>query len=193
MRTHIKFSTLVLAVVAAVSALSISANAFAKNPKEVNLEITNDQLVITSKKGDNDCPFYDKRENGCIKLKKGETSEIYFHLKGDTKCNLEYGTDWELNAVYLGGYNSSDKPGASGFDTTDAADYEQVNADFSIADKSSGRVNTTDKSAKKIAINNKNQSEYLVWYQIEATCKRTDGNPPYTTTSDPRIKNGGLE
>jgi hypothetical protein len=193
MRIQIKLSTLVLVTVAAVSALSVSANAFAKNPKEVNLEITNDQLVITSKKGDNDCPFYDKRENGCIKLKKGETSEIYFHLKGDTKCNLEYGTDWELNAVYLGGYNSSDKPGAFGFDTTNAADFKQVDADFSIADKSSGRVNTTDKSAKKMAIKNNNQSKYLVWYQIEAICERTDGNPPYITTSDPRIKNGGTE
>ena len=193
MRIQNKFSTLALGAVAAVFALSIPATAFAKNPKEVNLEIINDQLVITSKENENDCPFYEKRENGCIKVKKGETSEIYFHLKGDTKCKLEYGTDWKLNAVYLGGYNSPDKPGASGFDTTNAADFDRVNADFSIADKSSGRVNTTDKSARKIAINNNNQSKYVVWYQIEATCERTDGNPPYITTSDPRIKNGGIE
>jgi len=193
MRTHIKFKTFVFAVVTAVSALSVPATTFAKNPKEVDLEIVNDQLVITSKAGENDCPFYEKRENGCIKVKKGETSEIYFHLKGDTKCQLDYGTNWELNAVYLGGYNSADKPGAFGFDTISTADFDQVDADFSIADKSSGRVNTTDKSAKKIAIKNNNQSKYVVWYKIEATCERTDGNPPYTTTSDPRIKNGGIE
>ena len=193
MKIQIKFSTLALAAVAALCALSIPATAFAKNPKEVNLEIVNDQLVITSKAGENDCTFFEKRGKGCIKVKKGETSEIYFHLKGDTKCQLEYGTNWELNAVYLGGYNSPDKPGAFGFDTTSTADFDQVNADFSIADKSSGRVNTTDKSAKKIAIKNNNQSKYVVWYQIEATCERTDGNSPYTTTSDPRIKNGGIE
>lgn len=193
MRTQINFSTLAPTAIAALSALLISANAFAKNPKEVNLEISNDQLVITSKAGDNDCSLLEARDKGCIKVKKGETSELYFHLKGDTKCNLEYGTDWELNAIYLGGYDSPDKPGAFGFDTTDAADYNKVSADFSIADKSSGRVNTIDKSAKKIAINNNNQSKYVVWYKIEATCERSDGKPPYITTSDPRIKNGGTE
>lgn len=195
MKTRFKISKLSLCVLATVSTLSIATTAFARNPKEVSLEIVNDQLVITTKANENDCPFsfFEQRGDGCIKVKKGEKSEIYFHLKSDTKCNLDSGTEWKLNAVYLGGYNSSDKPGTFGFDSEPQDVFDQVNADFNIADRTSGRVTTTDVSARKIAINNNNQSKYHVWYKIEAKCERTDGQPAHLATSDPRIKNGGTD
>ena len=193
MKTRIKTSRLGLFALVAISASSIATTAHARNPKEVSLEIVDDTLVIISKENENDCPWYEQRGNGCIKVKKGEKSEIFFHLKGNTKCNQPYGTEWKLNAVYLGGYNSSTKPGDFGFDATDPAVFDQINADFNIADKSSGRVTTTENSAKKIAINNENQSKYLVWYKLEATCERTDGGQAHVTTTDPRIKNGGTE
>ena len=174
--------------------LAIATTATAKNPKEVTLEIVDNELVITSKKTDNDCPLIGSGGKGCIKVKKGEKSEIYLHLKNN-KCTLESGTKFELNAVYLGGYNSPGKPDPSafGFATTSQADYDKVNADFNIADRTSGLVNTIEKKENKIGINNENQSKYTVWYKVEAICKRGDGKAPHVRYSDPRVKNGGAD
>jgi hypothetical protein len=181
----------------AICAMAIAANAAAKNPKEVELNIIDDQLVIITKKDANDCPWQlgQFRNNGCIKVLKNKKSKIYFHLKGDTRCGLESGTSWELDAVYLGGFNSGSKPGSFGFASLPDTDFNKVKSDFNIADanRASGMVTTIEKSAKKIAINDENQYQYDVWYKIEAICKREDGNPPHTTSSDPRVKNGGTE
>lgn len=191
MRKKSRTIRLSMGLLAIICGLAVATTASAKNPKEVKLTIEEDKLVIITPKDENDCPWYEEREPGCIKIKKNEKSEIYFHLTGDTKCNLEYGTNWELNAVYLGGYNFDDKPADFGFDNTADDDYDKVNKDFNISDRTSGLVTTIDKSAKKLAINDENLNKYLVWYKIEAICKRTDGQPPYITTSDPRAKNGG--
>ena len=193
MRNKFSTSRLALSVLATFCALVFTTTASAKNPKEVKMTIKDDKLVITTAKGENDCPWYESRDAGCIKVKKNKKSEIYFHLTGDTKCTLESGTDWELNAVYLGGYNSESKPGKFGFETIPDPDYNNVNDDFNIADRKSGLVTTIDKSAKKLAINDENQKEYVVWYKIEAVCKRTDEKPAHITTTDPRVKNGGID
>jgi hypothetical protein len=135
------------------------------------------------------------RKKGCIKVLKNEQSEIYFHLKGDTKCELESGTSWELDAVYLGGFNSGSKPSTSGFAGASDADFNKVKSDFNIADanRASGMVTTIEKSARKIAIYDNNQYQYDVWYRIEAKCEREDGKKAHTTYSDPRVRNGGTE
>ena len=90
-----------LAGITAVCALVIATNTAAKNPKEVDLNIIDDKLVIVTKKNANDCPAVagQFRKKGCIKVLENEQSKIYFHLKGDTKCGLESGTSWELDAV----------------------------------------------------------------------------------------------
>jgi len=191
MREKSSISRLTKSVLTFICAVTVTTTASAKNPKEVKMTIVDDQLVITTSKNENDCPWYEKREAGCIKVKRNEKSEIYFHLTGDTKCDLENGTDWELNAVYLGGYNFDDKPSKFGFSSTSDADYDKVNKDYNIADRTSGLVTTTEKTSKKLAIYDENLHEYLVWYKIEAICKRTDGQPAHITTSDPRAKNGG--
>ena len=194
MKIQFKTSRLITGV-AAVCALAIATTASAKNPKEVELNISDNKLIMDTSSGGNDCDPGSSSEKGCIRLKKNEKSEIYFHLKGDTKCDLESGTVWNLNAVYLGGFDSSSKPPKDGygFDSTSTADFDKVNSDFSIADRSSGLVVNVDKKDKKITINDKNKYKYDVWYKIEAICGREDGVDPWTTSYDPRVKNEGSE
>jgi hypothetical protein len=184
--------------VTAVCVLAIATTASAA--KDVELQMVDDQLTIISKPGANGCGVFSSRDKGCIKFKKNEKkSKISFHLKGDTKCGLESGTSWELSAVYLGGFEHNIKPDKDkfGFDNTDETDFNKVDYDFDIADRTSGLVTLVepeDQSAdKKIAINNNNKYKYNVWYKIEAICKRQDGDPAHTSSSDPRVRNGGTE
>ncbi|MGB5290855.1 MAG: hypothetical protein WBN41_05345 [Lysobacterales bacterium] len=177
-----------------ICGLAISISVSAKNPKEVSFEIENSKLEVKSNKTENGCKYFGSKR-GCIKLDKGEKSEIYFHLKGNLDCSLESGTKWALNAVYLGGFNSSAKPreNAYGFDSISQANFDKVNADFNIVNRTSGLVANVDKSDKKITINDLNQHEYEVWYKVEAICPREDGGTPWTASYDPRVKNGGAD
>jgi hypothetical protein len=182
--------------VTVVCALAIATTASAKNPKTVLLEISNNKLIMKTKKGENGCEatFGEYRKNGCIQLIKKETSDIHFKLKENTRCTpLDSGTTWELNAVYLGGFNSSSKPPKNGygFANTSPADFDKVNEDFNGVDKASGLVTSADIKPKKITIHDKNAHKYKVWYKIEAICKREDGGKAHTIYYDPRVKNGG--
>lgn len=193
MKVQFKTGRLAVSGLTIFCALAFATSASAANPN-VKMTIENDQLVITSKKDDNGCSVWNTRgrEPGCIKVKKNEKATIDFLLTGDTKCSLENGTDWELHAVYLGGYDSDSKPAEFGFASTPDADFNKVNADFNVVDRASGLVTTTLKSETKITINDENQSAYTVWYKVEALCKRTDGKPPHTRVTDPRVGNGGI-
>ena len=174
----------------ALLGLTIGSSALA-TPKDIKLEIESDQLVVKSKKRDNGCGIFTTGGIGCIKFKKNEKATISFNLVGDTKCNLDDGQSWVLNAVYLGGYDSANKPVSSGFSSTAQADFDKVNADFGGVDKATGLVTPTYKGDTKITINNDNSSKYVVWYQVEALCTRGEGKPPHKSTTDPRIRNGG--
>ena len=193
MRMQFNTSRLAVGVLSMICALAVAMPASAKNPKEVKLEIVKDKLVIKTKPHENDCPWDEPREDGCIKVKKRRKTNIFFHLIGNTKCGLESGTNWTLNAVYLGGFNAEKKPGEFGFASTSETDFKKVNADFDIADRNSGRVTLTEQSENRLAFHDDNQSEYLVWYKIEAICPRTDGGKAHITVADPRIKNGGTQ
>jgi len=180
--------------VSAICVLTIATTASAA--KDVELEMVDDELTIISKPGANGCGLLTRRDKGCIKFKKDEKkSEINFHLKGATKCGLESGTNWELNAVYLGGFDYGEKPEKDefGFDNTDDDNFNKVDYDFDIVDRSSGLVTMDKESDRKIVIDNENKYKYIVWYKIEAVCKRTDGGDDHVRSSDPRIKNGGNE
>ena len=84
------------------------------------------------------------------------------------------------------------KPASFGFGTTPDPDYKKVKSDFNIADRASGRVTLIGGSdKKKLAINDENQYEYVVWYKIEALCQRSDEGDAWVTTTDPRVKNSG--
>jgi hypothetical protein len=191
MKKQHKTSKYTLGLLAISGALAVASAASAKNPKSVDLEIVNNKLVMLTSERENDCPGDEPREKGCIKVKKNNKSKIYFHLKKD-ECTLEGGHKWELNAVYLGGYNAPRKPDEFGFDSTLQANYDKVNSDFTITDRSTGQVKLIEKSAKKLAINDENQHKYVVWYKIEAICKRSETDPdPYITTYDPRVRNDG--
>ena len=196
MKKQFGTSRFAVGVLVMIGVLAFAPTASAKNPKEVKMTIVNNKLDITTPKDGNDCKPTAENNKGCIKVIKNKKSEIYFHLIGDTKCTLEHGTKWELNAVYLGGYNSATEPDDDdfGFDSTSDADYKKVKGDFNIVNRTSGLVTTIEKSEKKLGINDLNQHEYVVWYKIEATCKRSDGNPtPWVTTNDPRARNGGTD
>ena len=193
MKKQFGTSRFVLGVLVIIGALAVASTASAKNPKEVKMTIESNKLIMKTPNNANDCSGWQRRGPGCIRVLKNEKSDILFHLTGDTKCDLENGTEWELNAVYLGGYESTSKPGASGFGSTDDDDYDKVNSDFNITDRASGRVTLSEKSAKKLVINDLNQHKYVVWYKVEAICERTDGKPAHVTTMDPRARNGGTE
>lgn len=193
MKMRIKSGKFAVGILTCFCALAVTTTASAKNPKEVKLEIKDNKLVIKSGKTANNCALFGNGKKGCIKVLKDEESNIIFHLSGETKCTLESGTTWKLNAVYLGGFNSPEKPDPMkfGFGATDAADYAKVKADFDIADKNTGLVNTISPTDKKLTISDKNQSKYEVWYTIEAKCEREDRKTAHITTTDPRVKNGG--
>jgi hypothetical protein len=185
-----------IACVTAICALAIATNVSAKNPKEVELNISDNKLIMKTKHNENDCEWtaFEIRKDGCIELAKNEKSDIYIHLKGDTKCTLESGTTWKLNAVYLGGFDSGSKPaGAFGFVNTSAANFDRVNKDFNGVNKTSGLVTPFEKKDKRITIKDNNDHKYNVWYKIEAICEREDGKPAHITSFDPRVKNGGME
>ena len=197
MNKQFRTGRLALGVLAMIGALAVASTASAKNPKEIKMTIDQtNKLVVTTPNGENDCQSIPENEKGCIRVKKGKKSKIYFHLTGDTKCRLDSGTDWELNTVYLGGYNSDTKPdpGEFGFDDIPDTDYDKVNADFDIANRKSGLLTPLSTStAKKLAINDENQHEYVVWYKIEAKCKRSDGRSAHIRTTDPRVRNSGTD
>lgn len=192
MKQQFGTSKFAVGVLVMIGALMVTSSASAKNPKEVEMEIVNGKLVITTPAGANDCPADEPREKGCIKVKKKNKARMYFELTGDRTCHEEPGNEWELNAVYLGGYNSATKPGTDdfGFDGVSKANYDKVNSDFNV-DRTTGRVDLIKNTKTKLGINNLNQYEYVVWYKIEATCQRLDGGEPHIATSDPRVKNGG--
>jgi len=193
MKKQFGTNKLITGALVIIGALAFASTASAKNPKEVEVEIVNGELEITTDAGTNDCPSDEPRENGCIKVKNRKQSRMYFELTGDRTCHEEPGNNWELNAIYLGGYNSPEKPGVNdfGFNSTSKANYDKVNDDFTGVDRTTGRVSLIKKTAKKLGIKNLNQNEYVVWYKIEAICERVDGGAPHIATSDPRVKNGG--
>ena len=199
MKIQFRTSRLITGVTA-ICALAIATTASAKSPKEVSLEIVrvngDEQLTITTKPGANDCGLLSRRDKGCIKFKRNEKkAKIYFHLKGDTKCGLDSGTDWKLNEVYLGGFNSNSKPSKTdfGFDNISGPDYKKVDDDFGIVNRTSGLVASVKESDRKMTITDKNLSKFNVWYKIEAICERDDGGDAHRRSSDPRVKNGGSD
>ena len=177
----------------AIMVLGLATTASAdRSLKTVKLKIENDQLVFVSKKGDNGCTLFSKRGLGCFKVKKKNQADITFQLIGNSKCNLDEGTDWKLSAVYLGGYDeNNDKPADFGFVNTLQADFDKVDSDFGGVDKTTGLVRSAVLSNSKLSITDENQYKYMFWYKVEAVCERTDRNPAHVAVADPRGRNGG--
>ena len=126
--------------------------------------------------------------NGCIDVKKGTQARINFSFVGNKQCNRSGGVSWEIGEVYLGGKGSLSKSGNwGGLD-------DQVQADFSVADAASGRLNKGAGSNKQsIVITNNNYKAYDIWYKVTAICVNESGSTVAVVETDPRIKNGGLE
>jgi hypothetical protein len=181
--------------VTVVCALAVATTVSAENPKAVSLEISNNQLIMKTKKDENGCKKIsgESRKDGCIQVIKNKKSEISFHLIGNPECTLESGKKWKLSAVYLGGFNSRSKPTGS-FGFTSKANFDKVNGDFNGVKKTSGLVTSADIKDNKITINDENEYLYNVWYKIEAICEREDGGDAHPPISyDPRIKNEGTD
>ena len=183
-------------IIATVCWLGFSLTAQAQNPRNVRMEVNQNQdaLEIVTPANANGCPWYQSRGPGCVKAKKNESININMILQGNTKCEREYvdaNTQWKMRAVYLGGFNADDKPASFGFTNTADADYQKVQSDFDVADRASGRINPLVQNDTLIRVKDDNQYKYVVWYKVEAACERNDGQPPYLIYSDPRVKNGG--
>ena len=127
--------------------------------------------------------------NGCIHVRKGTQARINFSFVGNPQCNRPGGVSWEIGEVYLGGKGSMSKPG--GWGGLDA----QVQADFSVADAASGRLNKGAGSNKRsIVISNNNKNAYDIWYKVTAVCVNDSGSTVgVPAETDPRIKNGGAD
>lgn len=125
--------------------------------------------------------------NGCIHVRKGTQARINFSFVKNTQCKRPGGVSWEIGEVYLGGKGSMSKPGSWG--DLDA----QVQADFSVADAASGRLNKGAGSNKQsIVIINNNKNAYDIWYKVTAVCVNGSGSTVgVAAETDPRIKNGG--
>lgn len=123
---------------------------------------------------------------GCVQTDKYQSGDINFNLKGDKKCDMADGADWSLTGVYLGGKDSLSKPASMG--NLDA----EVQADFDVADASSGLLNYQNGSnPQHIRISNQNSNSYSIWYTVVASCVDRDGNVLGTLQMDPRVKNTG--
>lgn len=130
----------------------------------------------------------DNNQNGCVEVGKNKKARINFSFTGRRKCDQQEGARWKLDEVYLGGKNSPGKPGSWG--NLDA----EVQADFNVADATSGLLNKEGGSNdQSIIIFDQNNYAYDIWYLVTAVCMGTDGSRLAVIESDPRIKNGGTD
>ena len=151
---------------------------------QVQLDGAQDKLEVTTK---GQCS--NNNHKGCIHVRKGTQARINFLFVGDKQCKRPGGVSWEIGEVYLGGKGSMSKPGSWG--DLDA----QVQADFSVADAASGRLNKGAGSNKQsIVIINNNKNAYDIWYKVTAVCVNGNGSTVgVPAETDPRIKNGGAD
>ena len=149
---------------------------------QVQLDGNQDKLEVTTK---GQCS--NNNHKGCIHVRKGTQARINFSFVRNTQCNRPGGVSWEIGEVYLGGKDSMSKPGSWG--GLDA----QVQADFSVADAASGRLNKgAGSNTQSIVISNNNNNAYDIWYKITAVCVDGSGSTVgMPAEMDPRIKNGG--
>jgi hypothetical protein len=129
---------------------------------------------------------------GCIEVDTGTQARINFSFVGNRNCDLEDNSSWQAGEVYLGGKGSGDKPESWGGFEDDA----EVQADFNLADASTGRlVKEAGSNQNSIVILNDNTSVngYDIWYTVTAVCVDESGNVLDEIRMDPRIKNGGTQ
>jgi hypothetical protein len=112
--------------------------------------------------------------NGCVRATSQAT--ITFRLVNDRRCTS--GAMWELSGVQLGGEGSGSKPGQFGGLRHAAGDFN--------ADAGSGWAATSPSRGQSITMNDRNSSQYDIWYRVRASCS---GHPDIYF--DPRIENDG--
>ena len=112
---------------------------------------------------------------GCIDVARGTTARFNFSFVGNRACSQAPDSTWVAGEVYLGGKGSADKPGSWGGFENDT----EVQADFSFADASTGRLaKDAGSNQNSIVILNDNNSAngYDIWYTVTADCVDGDGN-----------------
>jgi hypothetical protein len=150
---------------------------------QLQLDSSENMLEVTTR---GQCS--NNNHNGCIHVRRGTQARINFSLVSNPQCNKPGGVSWEIGEVYLGGKGSESKPGSWG--GLDA----QVQADFSVADAASGRLNKGSGSNRQsIVISNNNNNAYDIWYKVTAVCVNGSGSTVAVAETDPRIKNGGAD
>jgi len=125
-------------------------------------------------------------KNGCTHVSEGDRANINIQLTGNPHCS---DGRWELEGVYLGGYNSAAKP-------DDWGDLPPVVVNDFSADQVSGKVGTRvpnqPNPKRHIRVEDNPTASYFIWYKVVAECKNNAGDVtdgPIET--DPRIKNDG--
>ena len=130
----------------------------------------------------------DNNQNGCVEVGKNRKARSNFSFTGGRKCDQQEGARWNLDEVYLGGKNSTSKPRSWG--NLDS----EVQADFNVADASSGLLNKEGGSNdQSIIIFDQNNYAYDIWSLVTAVCVAENGSRLAVIESDPRIKNGGAD
>ena len=173
-----------LVVLVAIGFYSMAQAQMVNVNVQVQLDGNQNKLEVTTR---GQCG--DNNHNGCIHVKEGTKARINFSFVKNTQCNRPGGVSWEIGEVYLGGKDSTSKPASWG--GLDA----QVQADFSVADAASGRLNKGAGSNKhSIVISNNNKNAYDIWYKVTAVCVNDSGSTVgVPAETDPRIKNGGAD
>jgi hypothetical protein len=124
-------------------------------------------------------------EPGCKEARRNQKLKLKMRLGGDRDCSRAPRAEWRLQAVYLGGFNSADKPTRFGNLPS------QVTEDFDV-DAVSGLVIPQSSGEKKIDFFNQNKSAYTIWYKVTAVCVDREGaQHGEPISSDPRIINRG--
>lgn len=171
-----------LVVLVAIGFYSMAQAQLVNVNVQVQLDDDQNKLEVTTR---GQCS--NNNHKGCIHVKQGKQARINFSFGGSPQCNRPGGVSWEIGEVYLGGKDSMSKPDSWG--GLDA----QVQADFSVADAESGRLNKGAGSNKRsIVISNNNNKAYDIWYKVTAVCVNGSGSTVgVPAETDPRIKNGG--
>ena len=159
------------------------AQAQVKNyPVQIQVNSTETELLVEERGICNS-----NNHNGCIEVPPKKKARIKFTM-GAKNCKQPDGEKWEIGEVYLGGKNSSSKPGPSDWGNLDS----EVEADFNVADVVTGRLNKESGSNKNsTVIFDENLADYDIWYKVTAVCVDRNGKALKKLETDPRIKNGG--
>jgi hypothetical protein len=124
---------------------------------------------------------------GYMCITHGRRANINMHLPPSFACGTEDGYRWQISQVVLGGEGQNNKPENSpwgGLSSGAASDFS--------ADQTTGVVNISPPGGGHVVnFRNENEHEFVLWYRVDAECRRGDSVYGDPISLDPRSRNGG--